>query len=204
VSTGIPPPARPCSGCQCPLPRVANWDTPDGQYFEAHAGGGQKSFIGGGSLVVRIERCSSFFPEIYNDDWFFLLGGDKGLQSVAVSGRFRQNPYDPFRTPTEPAPRNWEMSWPRGSTDSSTRIGRSTTNDHKTWQRHVQALPTFGHLPTSEQLIQALDRLSRKGSPRLTWRLSGSVGIESPIVIDRDRSGSRRRDPAAAAGVSRC
>lgn len=63
------------------------------------AGGEQTSFIGGGALVVQVERCSSFFPQIYNDDWFFLLDGAKGLQPVARTGRVRQYPYDPFRSP---------------------------------------------------------------------------------------------------------
>jgi hypothetical protein len=61
------------------------------------AGGRQQAFIGGGALVVELDRCRSFFPEIYNDDWFFLLDGDKRLQSVAVTGRVVQYPYDPFR-----------------------------------------------------------------------------------------------------------
>ncbi len=61
------------------------------------AGGPQVSFIGGGALVVQAERSTSFFPEIYNDDWFFLLDGDKGLQPSAVMGRCDQYPYDPFR-----------------------------------------------------------------------------------------------------------
>ena len=61
------------------------------------AGGSQQSFIGGGALVVHAERTRSFFPEIYNDDWFFLLDGDKGLQPAAVTGRVVQYPYDPFR-----------------------------------------------------------------------------------------------------------
>ena len=60
------------------------------------AGGPQQSFIGGGALAVHVGRCTSFFPDIYNDDWFFLLDGDKSLQSVAVTGRVRQYPYDPF------------------------------------------------------------------------------------------------------------
>lgn len=63
------------------------------------AGGRQQSFIGGGALAVQVERCTSFFPEIYNDDWFFLLDGDKGLRPVAVTGQVRQYPYDPFRSP---------------------------------------------------------------------------------------------------------
>jgi hypothetical protein len=61
------------------------------------AGGPQQSFIGGGALVVHAERTRSFFPEIYNDDWFFLLDGDKWLQPAAVTGSVDQYPYDPFR-----------------------------------------------------------------------------------------------------------
>jgi len=62
------------------------------------AGGHQQSFIGGGALAVNVQRSTSFFPEIYNDDWFFLLDGDKGIQPVAVTGSVIQYPYDPFRT----------------------------------------------------------------------------------------------------------
>lgn len=63
------------------------------------AGGRQESFIGGGALAVHVERINSFFPDIYNDDWFFLLDGDKGLQPTAVTGQVKQYPYDPFRSP---------------------------------------------------------------------------------------------------------
>jgi hypothetical protein len=63
------------------------------------AGGSQQSFVGGGALVVHLDRNDSFFPEIYNDDWFFLLDGEKGIQSVGITGKVRQYPYDPFRTP---------------------------------------------------------------------------------------------------------
>jgi hypothetical protein len=63
------------------------------------AGGSQQSFIGGGALAVQVARNKSFFPDIYNDDWFFLLDGSKGIQPVAVTGQVRQYPYDPFRNP---------------------------------------------------------------------------------------------------------
>jgi hypothetical protein len=63
------------------------------------AGGKQQSFIGGGALAVELERSKSFFPDIYNDDWFFLLDDDKWLQPTAVTGQVVQHPYDPFRTP---------------------------------------------------------------------------------------------------------
>jgi hypothetical protein len=62
-------------------------------------GGDQQSFIGGGALAVHLERNHSFFPDIYNDDWFFLLDGDKSIQSVGVTGAVEQYPYDPFRNP---------------------------------------------------------------------------------------------------------
>jgi len=63
------------------------------------AGGSQQSFIGGGALAVHVQRSTSFFPEIYNDDWFFLLDDDKGLQPVAMTGQVTQKRYDPFRNP---------------------------------------------------------------------------------------------------------
>jgi hypothetical protein len=63
------------------------------------AGGKQQSFIGGGALAVDMTRSRSFFPDIYNDDWFFLLDGDKRLRPSAMTGQVVQYPYDPFRTP---------------------------------------------------------------------------------------------------------
>jgi hypothetical protein len=63
------------------------------------AGGDQQAFIGGGALAVHAGRSTSFFPDIYNDDWFYLLDGKRGLQPVAYAGAVTQEPYDPFRTP---------------------------------------------------------------------------------------------------------
>lgn len=62
-------------------------------------GGGQQSFVSGSALTVQTARTDSFFPDIYNDDWFFLLDGDKGLQPVGMAGEAGQYPYDPFRSP---------------------------------------------------------------------------------------------------------
>lgn len=95
------------------------------------AGGAQQSFIGVGALVVDLEQARSFFPDIYNDDWFFLLG-DKEIQSVGVTGAVRQYPYDPFRTPDRFAPRSWATSSPKASTGCSTRAGRSQTRTRPT------------------------------------------------------------------------
>jgi hypothetical protein len=63
------------------------------------SGGNQQAFIGGGAMAVQTGRNTSFFPDIYNDDWFFLLDGKRGLQSVAAAGEVTQEAYDPFCTP---------------------------------------------------------------------------------------------------------
>jgi hypothetical protein len=60
-------------------------------------GGQQQSFIGGGALAVETTRNRSFFPDIYNEDWFYMLDPHKGLQPVAVTGTVVQSPYEPFR-----------------------------------------------------------------------------------------------------------
>jgi hypothetical protein len=61
------------------------------------AGGKQGTFIGGGALAVDVKRNRSFFPNIYNEDWFYVLEAGKRLQSVATVGQVVQQAYDPYR-----------------------------------------------------------------------------------------------------------
>jgi hypothetical protein len=63
------------------------------------AGGSQQAFVGAGALAIELARSRSFFPDIYNDDWFFLLDGDRYLQPTTTTGHVYQHPYDPFRSP---------------------------------------------------------------------------------------------------------
>jgi len=49
-------------------------------------------------MAVDVPR-SSFFPDIYNDDWFFMLDPERGLRPVTGIGCVTQYPYDPFRNP---------------------------------------------------------------------------------------------------------
>lgn len=58
----------------------------------------QDVFIGGGALVVGEAAFSSFFPNIYNEDWFFLLDGLR-LRPSAVTGTAWQYDYDPYNDP---------------------------------------------------------------------------------------------------------
>ena len=82
-----------------PVAGLANAGMPDNSVV-CHAlrdiGVNQDTFIGGGALAVGEGAFGSFFPNIYNEDWFFLLDGDR-LRSTAVTGTAIQHPYDPYR-----------------------------------------------------------------------------------------------------------
>lgn len=65
-------------------------------------GGWQDTFIGGGAMMVDPRATSSFFPNIYNEDWFFLLGDGVPFRA-ARAGRMRQRAYDPFANPNRAA-----------------------------------------------------------------------------------------------------
>ena len=92
------------------------------------AGGEQQSFIGGGALVIEVKRSNSFFPDVYNDDWFFLLDGRKSLQPVAVTGQVIQYPYDPFRNPDRARAEELGDVLAEGIlTGCSTKVSRSQT-----------------------------------------------------------------------------
>ncbi|HYS38013.1 MAG TPA: hypothetical protein VEO01_20545, partial [Pseudonocardiaceae bacterium] len=59
-------------------------------------GGAQRTFIGAGALAVDTRSSmSSFFPAVYNEDWFFLLD-DERLSPVAITGVARQKRYTPY------------------------------------------------------------------------------------------------------------
>lgn len=62
------------------------------------AGGPQDMFIGGGALAIGPGSMNSFFPNIYNEDWFFLLDDDR-LRPVTNVGLALQQPYDPYARP---------------------------------------------------------------------------------------------------------
>jgi hypothetical protein len=58
-------------------------------------GGVQETFIGGGALAVGTMATQSFFPDVYNEDWLFLLGGER-LCSATMAGSAEQYSYDPY------------------------------------------------------------------------------------------------------------
>jgi hypothetical protein len=56
-------------------------------------GGRQDAFLSGGALAVSTASVNSFFPNIYNDDWFFLLD-EVRLRPAAMVGKAMQKPHD--------------------------------------------------------------------------------------------------------------
>ncbi|MGH3761736.1 hypothetical protein [Actinophytocola sp.] len=60
------------------------------------AGGAQDMFVGGGALAVGVRAMTSFFPKIYNEDWFFLVGDDGALLPITSVGTAFQGAYDPY------------------------------------------------------------------------------------------------------------
>jgi hypothetical protein len=61
-------------------------------------GGDQDTFVGGSALLVDTAQASSFFPAVYNEDWFF-LHDQVGSRKVACAGRTAQLTYDPYASP---------------------------------------------------------------------------------------------------------
>ena len=59
-------------------------------------GGSQEQFIGVGALAVDPTSSRSFFPNVYNQDWLFILGTGQPTR-MAVTGRMRQKVFDPFK-----------------------------------------------------------------------------------------------------------
>lgn len=62
------------------------------------AGGAQDTFIGGSPLLVDVAAARSFFPAVYNEDWFFLFDSLKA-RAVTAAGKATQLEYDPFGSP---------------------------------------------------------------------------------------------------------
>ena len=55
----------------------------------------QDVFVSGSALLVDTGRIDSFFPDVYNEDWFFLFDAVR-LGQVCSFGEVSQEKYDPF------------------------------------------------------------------------------------------------------------
>jgi hypothetical protein len=61
----------------------------------------QKTFVGGGALLVRCDNDVPFFPDIFNEDWLFLIATAMASpdyrRSIGIAGSVGQLSYNPYR-----------------------------------------------------------------------------------------------------------
>jgi hypothetical protein len=58
----------------------------------------QGKYASAGGMGVRCDGKLSFFPNIYNEDWFF-FSQEAAERTIAEVGRSRQREYDPYKDP---------------------------------------------------------------------------------------------------------
>jgi hypothetical protein len=84
---------------------MAVHDFPDNSVVcHAHrlGGGKQDVFVTGSALVVECRKIDTFFPQIYNEDWLYLMDG-LCRRRVARTGSAKQLAYRPFADPNRAA-----------------------------------------------------------------------------------------------------
>jgi hypothetical protein len=160
------------------------------------AGGWQETFIGGGALAVEIKRNCTFFPNVYNEDWFFVLDAGKGMQSVATVGEVLQDAYDPYRPARARAEELgdvlaegtfWLLDQGRSVSDGDLAHWRNFLARRKRFIEQVQSMVEFAPAIESPErarmavaLEAALDRL-KEITPDLC------VDYLKALVTDQDR-----------------
>jgi glycosyltransferase involved in cell wall biosynthesis len=100
------------------------------------AGGRQDTFVGGGALAVRMDRVETFFPNVYNEDWLFLLD-DVRLRPVAETGTAAQRPYDPFADPDRARGEEFGDDLAEGVFALLDRGGRVQDADERHWREFL-------------------------------------------------------------------
>jgi hypothetical protein len=105
-------------------------------------GGDQDTFVGGGALAFAADRVDSFFPRIYNEDWFFLLG-EHGLRDVAVAGRATQRRYDPFADPDRARAEEFGDTLAEGVLALLDRGRRLRNADKEFWRTYLRTRRTL-------------------------------------------------------------
>ncbi|GAA1534730.1 hypothetical protein [Kribbella lupini] len=89
-----------------PVAAMASTHFPDNSvvcHARRLAGFGQDVFVGGAALGVNTQHTAvSFFPDIYNEDWFF-FAQHAAERSLPKIGEVRQDEYDPFADPERAA-----------------------------------------------------------------------------------------------------
>jgi len=139
-------------------------------------GAALETFIGGGALAVGTAARRSFFPSIYNEDWFFLLNG-RQLRPATLTGAATQDDYDPYQGTERAESEEFGDCLGEGvfaALHDSGTIEAAT--DHDYWHDFLQTRLTFvrhvidrvgqSAMPAAERMIDAL---------RAAYRRSGLI-----------------------------
>jgi glycosyltransferase involved in cell wall biosynthesis len=123
-------------------------------------GGRQTTFVGGGALAVPAGRTDAFFPDVYNEDWFFLLG-DAGLRQVARIGTAIQQPYDPFASPDRARGEELGDTLAEGVFALLERGGRVADADERYWTEFLRQRLGFIDDILRRTAIYGIDHVER-------------------------------------------
>jgi hypothetical protein len=132
-------------------------------------GGRQGTFVGAGALAVGSDRVNSFFPEIYNEDWFFLLD-HSSLLPVTVTGVAVQDRFNPFDDPERARGQEFGDLLAEGLFALLDRGGRVADADIAYWRSFIDERRRF--------IGRILDRLESRAVP-------GSVQIAAALLAAR-------------------
>ena len=153
------------------------------------AGGQQQTFIGGGALAIAVDRGDWFFPDIYNEDWFYLLDGKGSLQLTATTGLVKQYPYDPFRNPERARAEELGDVLAEGIYWLLDQGGSITDADEEHWSNYLKVRRRF--ITDVLAMVRAMATESAKDAAekeRMIAALKGSRGrlaLITPTLCER-------------------
>ena len=160
---------------------LANHGYPDNSVV-CHAyrevGGAQETFAGGGAMLVDPQSADAFFPDIYNEDWFFLYA-DARERRVGMTGSVFHRAFDPFADPARAREEEfgdclaeglfWLLHEERGVEAADDEFWRSAIANRRKLIRHVLAKlrrrgPEWAQWPSRDRMLASLDAAQRISS----------------------------------------
>ncbi|WP_051791806.1 hypothetical protein [Amycolatopsis jejuensis] len=145
------------------------------------SGGRQDTFVGGGALAVGRGTFRSFFPDIYNEDWFFLLG-DRKLRATAITGTAYQSDYDPYRDTVRARSEELGDTLAEGIyglLDNSLAIADATAGY---WAEFLESRREF--IRTAVRQVQSAPHLTGAHESRMIAALKAALGRNHLITPD--------------------
>jgi hypothetical protein len=133
-------------------------------------GGPQDSFIGGGAVLVAPSRLTSFFPDVYNEDWFVFHGSVQ----AAVTGQVVHKPYDPFASPVRARAEEFGDCLAEGLFWLLDEHRRQAPTEPDFWRQFLQHRRDFiehilDQLPYSDSLPEQRDRMTTSVQAAQRW-----------------------------------